>query len=66
MHFNTLLRQLPEANKQSMTVALRELEALKLLERKIIREKPLHVEYSLTPHGQSLVPIFHSLEQFNS
>ena len=65
VRFNSLLRQIPEANKQSLTVALREMEELGLLERRVIREKPLHVEYHITGHGRTLVPIFESLEQFN-
>lgn len=64
VRFNSLLRQIPEANKQSLTVALRELEELGLLERKVIKEKPLHVEYHITGYGRALVPIFESLEQF--
>ncbi|WP_218824308.1 winged helix-turn-helix transcriptional regulator [Pontibacter ummariensis] len=65
MRFSSLLRQMPEANKQSLTVALREMEELGLLERKVIRQKPLHVEYHITDHGRALIPIFESLEQFS-
>lgn len=65
LRFNSLLRQLPGASKQSVNLALREMEALGLLERKEIRQKPLHVEYTLTTHGRALVPVFLSLEKLS-
>ena len=65
VRFGVLLKQLPGCNRQSLTVALRELEAEGLLDREIIRAKPLHVEYRLSEKGQSLLPVFRSLEVFS-
>lgn len=62
VRFNSLLRQLEGANKQTLSVALRELEEAGLLEKKVIQEKPLHIEYTLTEKGQSLIPVFQQLE----
>lgn len=62
LRFNTLVRELPGANKQSVAVALRELEEAGLLIKTTIREKPLHIEYQLSDKGQGLVPIFETLE----
>lgn len=62
VRFNALLRQLEGSSKQSLTVALRELEEQHLLDRKVVREKPLHVEYRLSARGESLVPVFRQLE----
>jgi len=62
LRFSGLLRDIPGANKQSLSAALRELEEAGLLERKVINEKPLHVEYYLSAKGKSLVPFFHQLE----
>jgi len=62
VRFNTLLRVIKGANKQTISVALRELEEIGLLEKKVIRQKPLHIEYNLTEKGLSLVPIFKQLE----
>lgn len=62
LRFSSLLRELKGSNKQSVSVALKEMEEAGLLERKVIREKPLHVEYSMTEKGKTLVPVFEQLE----
>jgi DNA-binding HxlR family transcriptional regulator len=62
VRFNALLRQIPGSNKQSLAVALRELEEAGLLEKVVVKEKPLHVEHYLTEKGQSLIPVFQQLE----
>ncbi|MFY0481387.1 winged helix-turn-helix transcriptional regulator [Flavobacterium sp. PLA-1-15] len=62
LRFNTLLRQIPEANKQSLSVALRELEEVGLLEKVTIKQKPLHIEYYLTDKGKALITVFKQLE----
>ncbi|MET6999855.1 winged helix-turn-helix transcriptional regulator [Chitinophaga defluvii] len=62
LRFNHLLRQLPEANKQSVAVALKELEAGGLLIKTIVKQKPLHIEYSLSERGHSLIGVFKELE----
>ncbi|MBK0402286.1 helix-turn-helix transcriptional regulator [Adhaeribacter sp. BT258] len=66
LRFNTLLRQLPGSNKQSVAVALKELEEAGLLQKTIIKEKPLHIEYNLTEKGFMLVPVFKQLENFSA
>jgi DNA-binding HxlR family transcriptional regulator len=58
IRFNSLLRKIPGSNKQSLSVALRELEEGNILFKKVISEKPLHIEYSLTERGKLLMPIF--------
>lgn len=62
LRFNSLLRQIRGANKQSLSVALRELEEVGLPEKVVITQKPLHIEYNLTEKGKSLVPVFKQLE----
>jgi DNA-binding HxlR family transcriptional regulator len=62
IRFNTLLRDIEGANKQSLATALKELESEGILHKVIISEKPLHIEYNLSERGQSLVPIFQQLE----
>lgn len=64
VRFSELLRQIEGSNKQTISVALRELEEVGLIEKAIIREKPLHIEYSLTEKGRLLVPVFRQLESF--
>lgn len=62
LRFSGLLRQIQGSNKQSLSVALKELEEVGLLEKVIIKQKPLHIEYYLTDKGKSLIPIFKQLE----
>lgn len=62
LRFNHLLRQIEGSNKQSLSVALRELEEQGLLTKVVIKQKPLHIEYSLTEKGKSLIPVFRQLE----
>ncbi len=62
IRFNTVLRQIEGANKQSIAVALKELEEQGLLNRVVINVKPLHVEYNLSEKGKALIPIFKQLE----
>jgi DNA-binding HxlR family transcriptional regulator len=62
LRFNTLLKQLEGSNKQSVATALKELEESGLISKTVIQEKPLHIEYTLTEKGQSLIPVFEQLE----
>lgn len=63
LRFSSLLRSIEGANKQTLSVALRELEEAGLLHKTVIKEKPLHIEYNLTESGKSLIPIFRQLEE---
>lgn len=63
LRFSSLLRSIEGANKQTLSVALRELEEAGLLQKTVIKEKPLHIEYNLTESGKSLIPIFRQLEE---
>ncbi|BFM45478.1 helix-turn-helix domain-containing protein [Flavobacterium sp. CFS9] len=65
LRFNGLLRELKGANKQSVATALRELEDFGILDKKVVRLKPLHIEYNLSEKGASLVPVFKQLEIFS-
>jgi DNA-binding HxlR family transcriptional regulator len=50
-------RLIPQASGKMLTQQLRELEADKILRRKIYRQVPPKVEYILTPLGESLRPV---------
>ena len=63
LRFSGLLRQIQGSNKQTLSVVLKELEEVGLLEKTIIKQKPLHIEYYLTEKGKLLVPIFKQLEE---
>ena len=62
LRFSSLLRQIEGSNKQTLSVALRELEEVGLLEKVVIQQKPLHIEHNLTEKGKSLIPVFKQLE----
>lgn len=64
VRFNGLLKEINGSNKQSIATALRELEENGLLEKKTIKLKPLHIEYTLSEKGKSLIPVFQQLEHF--
>ncbi|WP_129715143.1 helix-turn-helix domain-containing protein [Pedobacter sp. SYP-B3415] len=62
LRFSTFLRSVEGASKQSLSTALREMENDELIQKTVIREKPLHIEYTLTSKGQQLVSVFRQLE----
>lgn len=62
VRFSGLLRDIPDANRQSISVALRELEEHGLLKKNIIKAKPLHIEYQLSPKGVEVISVFKQLE----
>lgn len=62
LRFNTLLRQVEGANKQSLATGLKELVEEGYLEKIVIKTKPLHIEYTLSEKGKTLIPVFKQLE----
>jgi DNA-binding HxlR family transcriptional regulator len=62
VRFSTLLKQIEGSNKQTLSVALKELEEIGLLDKNVIQQKPLHIEYNLSERGKSLIPVFKQLE----
>jgi len=65
VRFNTMLRRIEGSNKQSISVALKEMEEQALLQKVVITLKPLHIEYNLTEKGASLIPVFRQLEMLS-
>lgn len=64
VRFNGLLREINGASKQSIATALRELEESGFLERTVISQKPLHIEYNLSHKGRTMIPVLKQLELF--
>ena len=65
VRFNTLLRRLEGSNKQAVATALKEMEEQDLIEKTVIKLKPLHIEYTLSERGKALIPIFRQLEHLS-
>ena len=62
--FSKLQKALPLISKQMLVNQLRELEADNILERTIYPEIPPRVEYMLTAHGQTLMPVIAILQDW--
>ncbi|MFA0811130.1 winged helix-turn-helix transcriptional regulator [Microbulbifer epialgicus] len=56
LRFMELKKLLPGISQRVLTVQLRELEADKIISRKVFPEVPPRVEYNLTAFGKSLAP----------
>lgn len=63
--FNELQRLLPNISKGILTRQLRELEEDRMVHREVYKEVPPRVEYSLTPLGQSFIPILNSMGEWS-
>ena len=62
--FGELHRVLPGISHRTLAKQLREMEAHRLIRRKVYREVPPKVEYSLTPLGESLEPVLLAMDQW--
>jgi DNA-binding HxlR family transcriptional regulator len=62
--FNELRRLIPTITQRMLTLQLRELERDGLINRTIYPVIPPKVEYELTDHGRSLVPILNALKEW--
>ncbi|MGF7048283.1 DNA-binding HxlR family transcriptional regulator [Paenibacillus sp. DS2015] len=59
--FSELKRMIPHITQKMLTNQLRELEEDQLVNRKVYPEVPPKVEYSLTQHGESLMPVLRAM-----
>lgn len=64
--FNELRRLVPDITQRMLTLQLRQLEKDGLIKRKIYKEIPPKVEYSLTKLGHTIIPILQLLEQWGT
>jgi DNA-binding HxlR family transcriptional regulator len=62
--FNELKRLVPAITQRMLTLQLRQLEKDHIIKRKIYKQIPPKVEYSLSDLGKTLSPILAQLEQW--
>jgi DNA-binding HxlR family transcriptional regulator len=64
--FNELRRLMPEVTQRMLTLQLRELEMDKIIHRRVYREVPPKVEYSLAALGTTLVPLISIMREWGA
>lgn len=62
--FNALKEEVDGISSKVLSDSLEDLEEKGLVDRKIVNEKPVRVEYSLTELGSSLEPVIMSLRDW--
>ena len=64
LRFNELSNEVGAITNKMLSQSLDDLEEKALVDREIVSEKPVAVEYSLTERGESLHPVISSLEEW--
>lgn len=64
--FNELQKNLEGISQKVLTDSLRSMEADGIITRTVFPEVPPHVEYALSPLGESLRPIINSMETWGT
>lgn len=59
--FNELKLDLKNITSSTLTKELRHLEDLKMIERVVIQESPIAVEYRMTDHGASIKQLIYQI-----
>ncbi|MEE1752866.1 winged helix-turn-helix transcriptional regulator [Streptomyces sp. SP18CS02] len=54
--FNDLRRAIPAVTQKSLTATLRRLERNGIVEREVVNDRPVAVEYRITPLGKTMRP----------
>ena len=62
--FNELQRLIPNISHGVLTTQLKELEKYHLVDRRVLENKPLKVEYSLSSLGQEFIPVMQHMIDF--
>lgn len=64
MRFSELQKALPDITKKMLTSQLRELEYHDIVHRKIYRQIPPKVEYSITEYGRGMTPVLQAMNDW--
>ena len=62
LRYNELRKKMPTVTERTLSLQLKTLEEDGIIKRKVYTSKPpLKVEYSLTPFGETLIPLIKSI-----
>lgn len=64
LHYMELQRLIPIATPKMLSQQLRALETHGMIHREVYPEKPPKTVYSLTPFGESIIPVLNSMCQW--
>ncbi len=64
LRYGELKKDIPNITEKMLTQQLRELEADQMVRRKVYRQVPPKVEYSLTDFGKTIIPILMQLRDW--
>lgn len=64
--FGDFIKSVPAISKKVLTDNLRALESDGLVEREVFAEVPPRVEYTLSPLGKSLKPVFDAMSDWGT
>lgn len=62
--FNELRRLMPGISSKVLTQTLRTLEHEGLITRIVLSHAPDHVEYTISPHGETVRPLMHAVRHW--
>lgn len=62
--FGELQRSLTGISPRTLALRLNQLESERIVKRKVFKEIPLHVEYTLTPKGESLREVVSKMREW--
>ncbi len=65
LRFTELLACLAPITKKTLSLKLKELESLHLINREVFAQVPPKVEYSLKKHGKNLTPVINEILIFS-
>lgn len=64
-HFNEFLNTIEGINSNTLSTRLREMEKNKLIERNVLHETPVRIEYHISDKGKDLIPILEQMAAFS-
>ena len=65
-HFSGIMQLVPEISDRLLSERLKELESEGLVERTVIDEGPVRVEYALTEKGRALEPLIDDMRTYGA